>query len=286
MKSRIVLATRKSTLAMIQARQAQAALQRARPDLVVELAPMSTQGDERLTWSLEKEGGKGLFTSELERAVLQGEADYAIHSGKDLPTAFDEGLELSGFLPREDPRDVLVFREELPGGEPQRIASGSPRRRAQVRNLFPEAAWSEIRGNVETRLRKIAEGEADATILAAAGLTRLGIRGHPGLSFFILPVEECVPATAQGAIAIQGRTGEAALWEGCICPLTTHAVTLERRTLAALGGGCHNASAAFVADGTLHLFDEALGRHQVQLEGDETPDVEAFINALRTQIQS
>lgn len=279
MKSEIVIATRRSALAMAQARSAQGMLQKAHPEREVKLLTMTTQGDEKLQWSLSKEGGKGLFTTELERAVLDGEADYAVHSGKDLPTEFLSGLEIVGYLPREDPRDVLVFRQDLEG-DPQFIATGSPRRRHQLKLLFPGAKWTEIRGNVETRLRKISEGYADATVLAAAGLNRLGIKEHPGLSLFILPVDDCVPAAAQGAIAIQGRKGESALWDQCICKATTAEVILERRALQALGGGCHSASAAFVEKGMIHLYDHIMGRHRTHCT-DEGFDPAAWIKGLR-----
>lgn len=276
----IVLATRKSALAMAQAEIARAALAAAHPGRRVELLPLSTTGDERLHWSLELEGGKGLFTSELERALLAGDADYAVHSGKDLPTEFMEGLEIVGYLPREDPHDVIVLREALGRAAPVTIASGSPRRRQQVGKLFPNAIWSEIRGNVQTRLRKIVDGEADATLLAAAGLNRLAVRSYPGLVFRSLTVGECIPAAAQGAIAIQGRIGEGVFWEGSICPATTASVLLEREVLQLLGGGCHSASAAFVEGSTLYLFDEALGRHELDLTS-ETPDLKAWVESLR-----
>tara|TARA_B110000438_G_scaffold119415_1_gene116500 strand:- start:7275 stop:8132 length:858 start_codon:yes stop_codon:yes gene_type:complete len=281
MKSEIVIATRRSALAMAQAHTAQGLLQLAHPDRVVKLLPMTTQGDEKVKWSLSKEGGKGLFTTDLEHAVIEGEADYAVHSGKDLPTEFLDGLEISGYLPREDPRDVLVFREDLKG-DPQFIATGSPRRRHQLKLLFPGAKWTEIRGNVETRMRKISDGYADATVLAAAGLNRLGIKGYPGLSFFTLPVDDCVPAAAQGAIAIQGRTGESELWDSCICKKTTADVLIERRALQALGGGCHSASAAFVEKGTLYLYDHVVGRHETDCSVTGF-DPEAWIKQLRHQ---
>jgi len=272
----VILATRRSALAMAQAEIAQALLQKRHPDRPVELLPMTTTGDERLQWSLEKEGGKGLFTTELERALVDGEADYAVHSGKDLPTEFMDGLEIVGFLPREDPRDVLVLRADLGDQPPARIASASPRRRQQIAKLFPDAEWTEIRGNVQTRLRKLVEGHADATILAAAGLNRLGITEHPGVVFRPLGFEESIPATAQGAIAIQGRSGESALWDGCICKTTTDAVRIERQVLALLGGGCHNASAAFVDRDRLLLFDETLGRHELDLS-ERTIDLAAWV---------
>lgn len=285
MSKPLILATRRSALALAQAEIAQALLQARHPGRQVELLPMSTTGDERLQWSLEKAGGKGLFTTELERAVVEGEADYAVHSGKDLPTEFLEGLEIVGYLPREDPHDVLVLREGLENGTPASIASASPRRRHQLSKLFPDASWTEIRGNVQTRLRKITEGHADATVLAAAGLNRLGIAAHAGIVFRPLTVAESVPAAAQGAIAIQGRAGERALWDGCICETTTRSVLIEREVLALLGGGCHSASAVFVEGSTLHLFDQSLGRHELELT-EPLPDLGAWIQTLREESES
>ncbi len=257
-RNRWKLATRRSPLALAQTAEAMSILQRAHPGVLVEELPMSTTGDDRLQWSLEVKGGKGLFTSELERAILAGEADFAVHSAKDLPTEMDPGLEIAGYLPREDPCDVLILRE---GFEvPCRMASGSPRRREQLTELFPEAEWVEIRGNVGTRLDKLAGGYADGGVMAAAGLNRLRIRSFPGLVFQPLSAQQCVPAAGQGAIAVQCRKGESKAWDGLVCPQTTLAVTIERAALSALGGGCHSASAAHWHDGVLYLFDTKLGK--------------------------
>lgn len=279
MNAPIRLATRRSPLAMAQAEIARQALLRAVPGRPVELLPMTTTGDERQQWSLAEKGGKGLFTSELERALVAGEADYAVHSGKDLPTEMNDGTEIVGFLPREDPRDVLVLREDLEGA-PASIATGSPRRRDQLALRFRDVEWMEIRGSVETRLRKILEGYADATVLAAAGLNRLGIRARKGLRFEPLSVEDSVPAAAQGAIAIQGREGEGLPWAECLCLETTAAVALERRALRALGGGCHSATAAHVSGSVLYLFDASFGRHSLPLT-ETNVDLDAWIAELR-----
>ena len=144
------LATRKSPLALRQA-DIVSKLIRSTMNVDVELLPISTSGDQRLDWNLQDKGGKGLFTKELESALLAGEADLAVHSAKDLPTDSPEGLCLCCFLEREDVRDVLVLREGVVS--PKVLASGSPRRVAQLKNRFPEANWIEMRGNVETRLK-------------------------------------------------------------------------------------------------------------------------------------
>lgn len=271
-------ATRKSPLALAQTALARRALAVVHPEVAVVEKPMTTTGDERLQWSLEVKGGKGLFTSELERAILAGEADFAVHSAKDLPTEMDPALEIFGYLPRENPGDVLILREgvELPAT----MASGSPRRRQQVARIFPEAAWQEIRGNVGTRLQKLADGYADGGVMAAAGLRRLGIDTFAGLVFRPLSPDECVPAAGQGAIAIQGRRGEGGLWKEVLCPDTTQAVTIERTALSVMGGGCHNSAAAYWHDGLLYLFDESFGARQVPFSETDSGVIRKRLDAL------
>lgn len=263
-EQKCIIATRKSPLAMAQTEMARDALASAHPDWALDLLPLSTTGDRQLEWSLEAKGGKGLFTSELEKAILERRADIAVHSAKDLPTEMDAGLELAGFLPRERAVDVLVIREGV--DVPKTIATGSPRRRAQLSVIFPHAEWREIRGNVGTRMQKILDGHADATVMAAAGLIRLGIEAADGLRFEPLTVADCVPAAGQGAIAIQCRSGEAGVFQSILCPDTALAVTIERAALSLLGGGCHSASAAFWTDGMLSVFDGARGRRDFSLE--------------------
>ncbi len=271
----IILATRKSPLALAQTALVRQHAAAGLPGNHFTTLPLVTTGDRQRHWSLEKQGGKGLFTGELEEALRRGDADLAVHSCKDLPTEMAEGLALAGFLPREDPRDVLIHRAGEP--VPTRIATGSPRRRAQARSLFPDAEWCEIRGNVATRLRKIADGEAGATLLAMAGLKRLGITEWPGLVFRPLDIGEMVPAVGQAAIAIQCRAGEESRWSGLFDEPTRLAVTVERAFLAALGGGCHTAFGAHFHDGGLTVFHESSGRTR-----HEMPDVtveNAFITA-------
>ncbi len=270
------IATRKSALAMYQAEQVRAHLAALDPVCTAELMPMSTKGDEQLNWSLEKKGGKGLFTSELERALVEGEADLAVHSAKDLPTEMPEGLALAGFLPRAAVEDVLVVRDGL--ARPLSIATGSPRRRGQLKRFFPSVKWTEIRGNVETRLRKIREGEADATVMALAGLKRLNLWQAPGLRFLPLSIHQSVPAAGQGAIAVQCRVSELDRWSGGLCKTTRFAVDVERRALAAMGGGCHSAAAAHYCNGRLWLFEERRGSRTLALgDADLSTDWESDI---------
>jgi len=273
----IRVASRKSPLARRQTELAIDALSAFNPSWTFEVCLMSTTGDERLEWSLETSGGKGLFTSELERAIAAKEADLAVHSAKDLPTEMAEGICLAGYLPRASAGDVLIRRVNVQ--QPTFIATASPRRRAQIKPVYPNAEWKEIRGNVGTRLGKIADGYADATIMAAAGLDRLGIEEWPGLVFEPLGIEQSVPAAGQGAIGVQCRCEDIQQWADLLCSETRYAVTIERAVLAALGGGCHSASAAHYVDGILYVFHEGKGFHRFPFDAQES-DIESTVTHL------
>lgn len=262
-----ILATRRSALALRQTELTQNHLEKETGGTFT-LLPMTTQGDQQLSWSLSKEGGKGLFTSELEKALLEGKADLAVHSAKDLPTEMPEGLALAGFLPREKAHDVLILREGVT--KPVTVATGSPRRRAQLQKIYPEARFQEFRGNVQTRLRKIAEGEAEATVMAAAGLRRLGIHSWEGLTFHPLSLDQMVPAPGQGAVAVQCREEDVTKWRSCFDVSTARAVAVERSLLGLLGGGCHSAIAAHLAgEEHLYLYSETEGFLKVSWERKE-----------------
>jgi hydroxymethylbilane synthase len=220
-------------------------------------------GDRQAEWSLEKRGGKGLFTAELEEALLLGKADLAVHSAKDLPGDMPPGLAIAGYLPRADARDVLVRRAGTT--DLSVIATSSPRRRAQLARLFPRARFTEIRGNVDTRLNKIAQGAADATVLAAAGLSRLQIVSWAGLEFHPLELANMVPAIGQGAIAVQCRVADVEIFRGALDRETERVVAFERALQSALGAGCHTASAAHVAGSILVFFDERTGTRWLTL---------------------
>jgi len=260
---KIVLATRKSPLALAQAELVASRLRAAFPGVACELLKVVTTGDRKLEWSLEKQGGKGLFTAELEQALLQGAADGAVHSSKDLPNELADGLVIAGYPPREDPRDVLVVRQGVT--TPATIATGSPRRRLQISLQFPDATFTEIRGNVDTRLRKIADGAADATVLAAAGLRRLGIAGWAGLEFRPLAFAQMVPAVGQGAVAIQTRAADAAKYAAAFDAATARQLGLERALQGRFGGGCQLAFAAHATAETLYVFHERTGQRRLPL---------------------
>jgi hydroxymethylbilane synthase len=261
--TKLILATRKSPLALVQSEMVAAHLRTALK-VEVELLKIVTTGDKQAGWSLEQRGGKGLFTAELEQALLQGKADIAVHSTKDLPGEMPAGLAIAGYMPRADARDVLVIRSGLT--TPATIATGSPRRRLQIARKFPSVTFSEIRGNVDTRLRKIAEQHvADGTILAAAGLKRLGFASWPGLDFRPLGFDEMVPAVGQGAIGIQCRSGDVTRLAAAFDSVTAKGVAVERAFQAALGGGCHTAFGTHAEAGTLYFFHEKTGLRQLPL---------------------
>ncbi|MBW7896104.1 MAG: hydroxymethylbilane synthase [Opitutaceae bacterium] len=265
--SNLILATRKSPLALAQSEMVAAHL-RSTLGVGVELRKFVTTGDRQTEWSLEQKGGKGLFTSELEQALLNGEADLAVHSTKDLPGEMPAGLMIAGYMPRADTRDVLVLRAGVE--QPAKLATGSPRRRLQLARLYPAVEFCEIRGNVDTRLRKVAEQHvADGTVLAAAGLARLGIAGWPGLEFHPLAHDRMVPAVGQGAIAVQTRLADSARFAAVLHADTARSVAVERAFQAALGGGCHTAFAAHATADTLYLFHENTGLQRFPLTADD-----------------
>lgn len=280
--SKLVIATRKSPLALAQTRTVAAQLQ-SHLGIETEELQIVTTGDRQAAWSLEKQGGKGLFTSELEAALLQGQADLAVHSTKDLPGEMPKGLAIAGYLPRADARDMLVRRIGV--AVPATVATGSPRRRLQLKLMHPDIEFSEIRGNVDTRLRKIAVDQvADATMLAAAGLARLGITSWEGLEFVPLPVEHMVPAVGQAAIAIQCRQEEVTRFKGLFDESTASAVLVERAFQAAMGGGCHTAFAVHVAESRLWLFHEDCGHHSFALEPSAYSQPQVFASETLSKL--
>lgn len=282
MTENIVVATRSSRLAVAQAELVAEAIRQTGLSENVELLKLSTTGDRQIDWSLEKEGGKGLFTKEIENAVLDGRADIAVHSAKDLPTEMVDRLTIAAYLKREQAHDVLVRREE--STKLSFIASSSPRRRAQLKATYPCAAWKEIRGNVETRLNRTAGGRADATVLAAAGLARLGIREFPGLIFEPLGLREVVPAPGQGAIAIQSLADQADRFAALNHAPTQRAVEIERAFLAAMGGGCHSATAAHVIGRHLLVFHEPIGFREFEFGNGEVKDIESRVREIVSQL--
>jgi hydroxymethylbilane synthase len=238
---KLVLATRGSKLALAQAQMVAALLRSAHPGLEIELQIIQTKGDLVLDRALSRIGDKGLFVKEIEQALLDHSADLAVHSCKDLPSVLPEPLTLAAFPRRADPRDVLISRhqqrlQELPTGAI--IGTSSLRRACQIRHLRPDLQVVDLRGNVDTRLRKAQTAEYDAIVLAAAGLERLDLSA---VVTEIFPPDMLLPAVAQGALAIECRADDAELREllAALNDATTErAVLAERAFLARLEGGC------------------------------------------------
>lgn len=235
------IATRKSALALWQAEYVKAELEAHHPQLTVELVPMTSRGDKILDVPLAKVGGKGLFVKELEHSLLNNEADIAVHSMKDVPMEFPDGLGLSVICPREDPRDAFVSNrfdslEQLPKGSV--VGTSSLRRQCQLLAKRPDLAIKFLRGNVNTRLQKLDDGEYDAIILASAGLIRLDMEAR--IRERITP-EFCLPAGGQGAVGIETRSGDSRVQQ-LIAPLhcttTAEQVVAERSMNRRLEGGC------------------------------------------------
>ncbi len=256
--SELRIATRSSPLAMWQAEEVTRRLNELYPDLRVTLVKMKTSGDKFLDAPLAKVGGKGLFVKELEAGILEGSADIAVHSMKDVPVDIPPGLELALIMEREDPRDAFVSNRydslaEMPAGAV--VGTSSLRRQAQIGERYPQLTIDWLRGNVNTRLRKLDDGDYDAIILASAGLLRLGFEQRIRAP---LEPEECLPAIGQGAIGIEVRSDDAAVKE-LLAPLahaeTTSRITAERALNQALSGGCQVPIAGFalVKDGQLYL---------------------------------
>jgi hydroxymethylbilane synthase len=246
--NRIVIATRASPLALWQAEHVQQRLMSVHPGLQADLLRLSTRGDEVLDRSLSKIGGKGLFVKELELALLEGRADIAVHSFKDVPMQLEAAFEIGAVMQREDPRDCLVSGryaslEALGAGA--RVGTSSLRRELAVRLHYPHLQVRAIRGNVGTRLAKLDRGEFDALIMAAAGLKRLGLADRIRQ---VLPTSQFLPAPSQGALAIENRAGDAAvrfLLSRLEHAPTRAATAAERMVSRALGGSCQVPLAAY-----------------------------------------
>lgn len=249
----IRVGTRDSALALIQTKIVIDAITRHHPEISVELVTMKTTGDKILDRTLDKVGGKGLFVKELDEALLSGEADITVHSYKDMPMEVNPRLPVVALSAREDPRDVLILREDgtFPDGP---IGSASSRRQLQLKALFPEREVVPVRGNVQTRLRKLENRDCSALVLAAAGIRRLGLDNRISRVF---SVDEIIPAAAQGIIAVQGRFGEDHSYlDGFSSEDSCFAALAERAFVRSLGGGCSAPTAAYASiltDGTLLL---------------------------------
>ncbi|GAA5344861.1 hydroxymethylbilane synthase [Planifilum fimeticola] len=255
----VSVGTRQSALALTQTQWVMDRLRKLQPDWEWRVEKILTKGDRILHVTLSKLGGKGLFIKEIEGALLEGRIDLAVHSMKDLPAEMPEGLAIAAVTPREDPRDCLISRsgaglDELPAGAV--VGTSSLRRQAQVLVRRPDLVVKPVRGNVETRLRKLEEGQFDAIVLARAGLSRLGLEDR---ITEVLTVDKMVPAVGQGALAVQCRGGDESVFRlirRINDPETEKAVRAERAFLHAFQGGCHLPVAAYAqVEGEKVLLD-------------------------------
>lgn len=248
MKEKIVrIGTRGSLLALAQTDIVIEKLKGRYPELTIEKEVLHTQGDAILDKPLIEFGGKGVFVTAFEEALLAGTIDLAVHSAKDMPMELADGLEISGVLKRADARDVLVLSRDVDctpeGLQGKVIGTGSLRRQAQLKQLYSGIQCKSIRGNVPTRLEKIRQGECDGVILAAAGLERLGLLAEPDFAYHYFSYEEMVPAGGQGIIAIEGRVGDAVseLIQKICDENAWLELETERKVLNCFGAGCHEA---------------------------------------------
>ena len=261
---KIRVGSRESALAVIQSRMVMDAIRQAVPDAELELVTMKTTGDRILDRTLDQIGGKGLFVRELDHALRDGRVDFTVHSLKDMPMDVPEDLPLAAFSRREDPRDVLVLPEGASQLDPSGpIGCSSRRRQLQLKALFPQMAVRPVRGNVQTRLKKLQDGEYSALVLAAAGLKRLGLEGR--ISRYFEP-EEILPAAGQGILAVQTRRGTDT---ACLAKLHDRdaacCALAERAFVRALNGGCSSPVAAYAV-----VEGENLALTGLYVSADET----------------
>ncbi|GHD17596.1 hydroxymethylbilane synthase [Tianweitania populi] len=289
----IRIGTRGSDLALAQARETRARLMAAHglAEDAFEIVVITTTGDRITNRPLSEVGGKGLFTLEIEEGLIEGRLDLAVHSSKDMPTVLPEGLELSAFLPREDPRDAFIGKAAptiagLPKGAV--IGSASLRRQALLRRMRPDLNVVLFRGNVPSRLAKLEAGEVDATLLAQAGLKRLGLEAA---TTELLPLDTFPPAPGQGAITIESRRGDERI-NAILAPIhhreTGLALTAERAFLGALDGSCKTPIAGHaVVDGdtlSLHgmiLTPDGTEAHETRVDGSVGDVVAVGVEAAR-----
>lgn len=261
MKKIVRVGSRDSKLAVKQTWLALAGVKEAHPEIEFELVTMKTTGDKILDRNLDQIGGKGLFVKELDKALLDGRVDITVHSLKDLPMEISDEIPLIGYSKREDPRDSVLVKKgrELDFGEGC-IGTSSRRRMEQLKKLYPNATFRGIRGNVQTRLRKLEEEEYSATILANAGLVRLGMEDCIAKTF---SVEEIIPAAGQGIVAFQGRKGEDYSYLDCVCDKASfYAATAERSFVKYLDGGCSSPIAAYALVNGEHISLRGLYYHE------------------------
>lgn len=290
---KLIIATRESQLALTQARLIKKLLQRNHPQLVVELLGITTKGDRVLDRPLADIGGKGLFIKELQQALLNGDADLAVHSAKDVPVENVAGLSFVAYCQRQDPRDVLLSKKysslaKLPKGAV--VGSSSCRRRAQLLSLRPDLTIKDLRGNVDTRIKKLIAGEYDAIVLAAAGLIRLGLTEHITEYF---DTRKMLPSVAQGALILEARSNDSetvSLLKALNQTAVAQQVQAERAFTKTLEGNCHSPigvnaehiNGQLVLDGLVASLD---GKKIIRAKKIATPsEAEALGHELAQQL--
>ena len=278
---KIRIGTRKSKLALIQSEMAAAAIKAAFPDIETELVHITTKGDIVLDKPLGKIGGKGVFIDEIEKAMLDGEIDIAVHSAKDLPVEPAAGTCICAVLPRADAHDMLVTNRGAKLPEKPVIGTSSTRREVGVGKLFLDPIITDIRGNVDTRLNKLADGQYDGIILAAAGLERLGAFSDERFDFTRIDFNTLVPAPCQGIIAIQSRDGELAKTLSAISDRDTFmCFETERKVLELLNAGCSSPAGAYaeISGGKITL---TVTKDQQRISTDSADITDRFALAER-----
>ena len=277
---KIKIGSRESALAVIQSRMVMDAIARTVPDAELELVTMKTTGDRILDKTLDQIGGKGLSVKDLDQPLRDGPADFTVHSLTDMPMEVPWDLPLAAFSRREDPRDVLVLPEGITELDPEKpIGCSSRRRQLQLKALFPDMDIRPVRGNVQTRLKKLQDGEFSALVLAAAGLKRLHLEGR--ISRYFAP-EEMLPAAGQGILAVQTRQGmDTACLAGIHDPNAACCALAERAFVRALDGGCSSPVAAYaVAEG------EMLTLTGLYVSPDETVVRKGSLSGSRTAAET
>lgn len=287
MKKVVRIGSRESKLAVWQAEHVAHTIEQAHPEIEVQIITMKTTGDRILDRNLDQVGGKGLFVKELDIALMEKRTDLSVHSLKDMPMEVSEALPILAYSKREDPRDVILFRKGTDNVKV--IGTSSRRRQVQLEKFYPDCIFTGMRGNVQTRLRKLEEGMCDATVLAMAGLKRLGMESAAGR---ILDPEEVIPAAGQGILAVQGRAGEDYYYLDCIMDQDGRTAALaERAFVRMLDGGCSSPIAAYaqIADGQVILsglyYNEETGSYIIGKKQGPEKDAERIGRTLAAELK-
>lgn len=287
MKKVVRIGSRESKLAVWQAEYVAHMIEQAHPEIEVQIITMKTTGDRILDRNLDQVGGKGLFVKELDIALMEKRTDLSVHSLKDMPMEVPETLPILAYSKREDPRDVILFRKGI--DTVKVIGSSSRRRQVQLEKLYPDCTFTGMRGNVQTRLRKLEEGMCDATVLAMAGLKRLGMESAAER---VLDPEEVIPAAGQGILAVQGRAEEDYYYLDCVMDKDGRTAALaERAFVRMLDGGCSSPIAAYaqVADGQVILsglyYNEETGSYIVGKKQGPEKEAEMIGRTLAAELK-